>query len=165
MKQYIWNVLNEDLVLKQNVQTCMELISYDSVCVRMKKSKQKYHDQAIEIMTGQAMASWWGSGGGNPHFIRPPLRSICLRKHKMFDFLQKLMATLPTDRLSFGLGSGLIECKLNPVLLLEFDEMQDHWGFFENTGGMQILIATKGSRANTNVFFSGLLEELCHQIE
>ena len=156
MKHYIWNVLNEDLVLKQNVRTFMELISYDSVWVRMKRSRQSYHDQTIEIITGQAM-------GGH----------IRLRKDRMFHFLQKMMVTLPIDQLRFGLGSRSIDCKLSPVLLLDFHEMQDHWSVFEKAQGMHILIVTRTkTRQETALLFSGLLEKsnnnpnlLCHPIE
>jgi hypothetical protein len=156
MKHYIWNVLNEDLLLKQNIQSCMELICYDSVCIRMKRSRQSYHDQMIEIVTGQAM-----------------LKHVRLRKDRMFDFLQKMMLTLPIDQLFFGIGSGLIDCKLNPVLLLDFHEMQDHWALFERAQEMHIMIVTRTkARQETALLFSGLLEKpnnnpnlLCHPIE
>lgn len=156
MKHYIWNVLNEDLVLKQNARSCMELIHYDSVLVRMKRSRQSYHDQSIEIISGQAMQS-----------------TVSLRKGRMLDFLQKIMLTFPVEQLSFGLGSGLIDCKLNPVFMLDSEEMQDHWSFFERTQGMHIMIVTRTTtRQQTALLFSGLLEKsnknpnlLCHQIE
>lgn len=156
MKHYISNVLNEDLALKQNVRSCMELISYDSVWVRMKRSRQSYHDQTIEIITGQAM-----------------MRHLRLRKSRMFDFLQKMILTLPTDQLSFGLGCGLIDCELSPIFLFDFHEMQDHWNVFEKAQGMHIMIAIRTkTRQETALLFSGLLEKsnnnptiLCHPIE
>jgi len=153
MKYYIWNVLNEDLVLKQNVRTSMELLRYDSVWVRMKRSRQSYHDQTIEIITGQAM-------GGHIH----------LRKDRMFDFLQKMMLMLPIDQLRFGLGSGTIDCKLSPTLLLDFYEMQDHWSAFEKAQGMLIMIVTRRTsaprsdrtktRQETALLFSGISEKI-----
>lgn len=156
MKHYIWNVLNEDLLLKQNVRNCMEFIAYDSVQIQIKRSKQSYHDQMIEIITGQAMT-----------------RHVRLRKDRMFDFLQKMMLMLPIDQLFFGIGNGLIDCRLNPVLLLDFHEMQDHWALFEGAQEMHIMIVTRTkARQETALLFSGLLEKpnnnpnlLCHPIE